>query len=57
MLEEIEFVDDKDVYLPSPLTLEEVIRRSKVITDIEAEDNVEEPGKQVGEIEIDEEKM
>jgi splicing factor 3A subunit 1 len=45
VLEEIEFVDDKDVYLPSPLTLEEVIRRSKVITNMEAEDNVEEPGK------------
>ncbi|XP_050373101.1 probable splicing factor 3A subunit 1 [Argentina anserina] len=53
VVETIDFADDEDEDLPPPMTLEEVIRRSKV-TDIE-EDNVE-PGKEV-EMEMDEEEM
>ncbi|XP_019441460.1 PREDICTED: probable splicing factor 3A subunit 1 [Lupinus angustifolius] len=51
VVETIDFADDEDDELPPPMTIEEVIRRSKV-TAME-EDNVE-PGKEV-EMEMDEE--
>ncbi|URE29904.1 splicing factor 3A subunit [Musa troglodytarum] len=57
VVETIEFVDDEDDELPVPMTLDEVIRRSK----ISALDEVEpmqttEPGKEM-EMEMDEEEM
>ncbi|KAJ6845163.1 putative splicing factor 3A subunit 1 [Iris pallida] len=57
VVETIEFVDDEDEELPVPMTLEEVIRRSKVSA--MDEDNVPEAvdtGKEV-EMEMDEEEM
>ena len=53
VVETIDFADDEDEDLPPPMTLEEVIRRSKV-TDIE--EDIIEPGKEV-EMEMDEEEM
>ena len=52
VVETIDFADDEDEELPPPMTIEEVIRRSKV-TAMEEEDIVE-PGKEV-EMEMDEE--
>lgn len=54
VVESIDFADDEDEDLPPPMTLEEVIRRSK-ITSME-EDEVVEPGKEV-EMEMDEEEV
>ncbi|KAK9921388.1 hypothetical protein M0R45_029899 [Rubus argutus] len=53
VVETIDFADDEDEDLPPPMTLEEVIRRSKV-TDME--EDIIEPGKEV-EMEMDEEEM
>lgn len=53
VVETIDFADDEDEDLPPPMTLEEVIRRSKV-TDIEVD--IIEHGKEV-EMEMDEEEM
>ncbi|CAH8389000.1 unnamed protein product [Eruca vesicaria subsp. sativa] len=55
VVESIDFVDEEDGELPPPMTLEEVIRRSKVSAAME-EDEVVEPGKEV-EMEMDEEEM
>ncbi|KAL3617476.1 hypothetical protein CASFOL_037797 [Castilleja foliolosa] len=55
VVETIDFADDEDDDLPSPMTLEEVIRRSKVSSAME-EDNVIEPGKEV-EMDMDEEEV
>ncbi|KAG2319875.1 hypothetical protein Bca52824_013088 [Brassica carinata] len=55
VVESIDFADDEDEELPPPMTLEEVIRRSKVSAAME-EDEVVEPGKEV-EMEMDEEEM
>ncbi|PKA47292.1 putative splicing factor 3A subunit 1 [Apostasia shenzhenica] len=57
VVETIEFADDEDEELPMPLTLEEVIRRSK-ISALDEEGAVEsvEPAKEV-EMEMDEEEM
>ncbi|KAL5140032.1 putative splicing factor 3A subunit 1 [Glycine soja] len=52
VVETIDFADDEDEELPPPMTIEEVIRRSKV-TAMEEEDIVE-PGKEI-EMEMDEE--
>ncbi|XP_031285580.1 probable splicing factor 3A subunit 1 [Pistacia vera] len=54
VVETIDFADDEDDDLPAPMTLEEVIRRSKV-TSME-EDEIPEPGKEV-EMEMDEEEV
>ncbi|GKV39254.1 hypothetical protein SLEP1_g47058 [Rubroshorea leprosula] len=54
VVETIDFADDEDEDLPPPMTLEEVIRRSK-ISAIE-EDEIVEPGKEV-EMEMDEEEV
>ncbi|KAJ8758679.1 hypothetical protein K2173_000400 [Erythroxylum novogranatense] len=53
VVESIDFADDEDEDLPPPMTLEEVIRRSKVST---ADEEVVEPGKEV-EMEMDEEEV
>ncbi|KAG2705168.1 hypothetical protein I3760_05G039900 [Carya illinoinensis] len=53
VVETIDFVDDEDEDLPPPMTLEEVIRRSKVSV---AEEDIVEPGKEV-EMEMDEEEV
>ncbi|KAF7149108.1 hypothetical protein RHSIM_Rhsim03G0093900 [Rhododendron simsii] len=55
VVETIDFADDEDEELPAPMTIEEVIRRSKVSAMAEEEDNVE-PGKVV-EMEMDEEEV
>lgn len=57
VVETIEFVDDEDEELPVPMTLEEVIRRSK-LTALGEEEPMEtvEPGKDV-EMEMDEEEI
>ncbi|XP_031494405.1 probable splicing factor 3A subunit 1 [Nymphaea colorata] len=57
VVETIEFVDDEDDELPQPMTLEEVIRRSKMsaVEEEEMEEAVE-PGKEV-EMEMDEEEI
>ncbi|XP_058090326.1 probable splicing factor 3A subunit 1 [Magnolia sinica] len=55
VVETIEFADDEDDELPQPMTLEEVIRRSKVSA-TEEEEEVVEPGKEV-EMEMDEEEV
>nr|XP_011464163.1 PREDICTED: probable splicing factor 3A subunit 1 [Fragaria vesca subsp. vesca] len=52
----IDFDDEEDGCLPPPLTLEEVIRRSKVVTYMEADDTVKESGNLV-EMDLDEEEM
>nr|GMC64792.1 probable splicing factor 3A subunit 1 [Ipomoea batatas]GMC71220.1 probable splicing factor 3A subunit 1 [Ipomoea batatas] len=54
VVETIDFADDEDHDLPPPMTLEEVIRRSKV-SGVEEEEFVE-PGKEV-EMEMDEEEV
>lgn len=54
VVETIDFADDEDEDLPPPMTLDEVIRRSKMST-AEEEDFVE-PGKEV-EMEMDEEEV
>lgn len=54
VVETIDFADDEDEDLPPPMTLEEVIRRSKVSSMVE--DEVIEPGKEV-EMEMDEEEV
>ncbi|XVF85640.1 hypothetical protein PTKIN_Ptkin17bG0132500 [Pterospermum kingtungense] len=54
VVESIDFADDEDEDLPPPMTIEEVIRRSK-ITSME-EDEIVEPGKEV-EMEMDEEEV
>ncbi|KAL1296024.1 hypothetical protein HN51_056807 [Arachis hypogaea] len=51
VVETIDFVDDEDEELPPPMTIEEVIRRSKVSA---SEEDIVEPGKEV-EMEMDEE--
>lgn len=54
VVETIDFADDEDEELPMPMTLEEVIRRSKISTmDL---DEIIEPGKEV-EMEMDEEEV
>lgn len=53
VVETIDFVDDEDEDLPPPMTLEEVIRRSKVSV---MEEDIVEPGKEV-EMEMDEEEV
>ncbi|KAI4373154.1 hypothetical protein MLD38_011312 [Melastoma candidum] len=54
VVETIDFVDDEDEDLPPPMTLEEVIRRSK-LSSMEDED-IPEPAKEV-EMEMDEEEV
>lgn len=57
VVETIEFADDEDEELPVPLTLDEVVRRSKVSgLDEEAPAGAVEPAKDM-EIEMDEEEM
>ncbi|XP_061365862.1 probable splicing factor 3A subunit 1 [Gastrolobium bilobum] len=51
VVEMIDFADDEDEELPPPMTIEEVIRRSKVSA---MEEDIVEPGKEV-EMEMDEE--
>ncbi|KAI4357688.1 hypothetical protein L6164_001622 [Bauhinia variegata] len=51
VVETIDFADDEDEELPPPMTLEEVIRRSKISTE---EIDIIEPGKEV-EMDMDEE--
>lgn len=53
VVESIDFADDEDEDLPPPMTLEEVIRRSKVTS---MEEEIVEPSKEV-EMEMDEEEM
>jgi splicing factor 3A subunit 1 len=53
VVEMIDFADDEDDDLPPPMTLEEVIRRSKVSV---MEEDIAEPGKVV-EMEMDEEEV
>lgn len=55
VVETIDFADDEDEELPPPMTLEEVIRRSKMTSAMEEEEIVE-PGKEV-EMEMDEEEV
>ncbi|PIN24281.1 Splicing factor 3a, subunit 1 [Handroanthus impetiginosus] len=54
VVETIDFADDEDEDLPPPMTLDEVIRRSKMST-MEEEDIIE-PGKEV-EMDMDEEEV
>ncbi|CAO2824757.1 unnamed protein product [Amaranthus hypochondriacus] len=54
VVETIDFADDEDESLPVPMTLEEVIRRSKIST--KDEEEIIETGKEV-EMEMDEEEM
>lgn len=54
VVETIDFADDEDEDLPPPMTLEEVIRRSKVSA--MEEDEIVEPGKEM-EMEMDEEEV
>lgn len=54
VVETIDFADDEDEDLPPPMTLEEVVRRSK-ISSME-EDEIAEPGKEV-EMDMDEEEV
>eukprot|EP00262_Sarcandra_glabra_P011582 TRINITY_DN2813_c0_g1_i3.p1 TRINITY_DN2813_c0_g1~~TRINITY_DN2813_c0_g1_i3.p1 ORF type:complete len:813 (-),score=224.65 TRINITY_DN2813_c0_g1_i3:483-2921(-) len=56
VVETIEFADDEDEDLPQPMTLEEVIRRSKISAMEEEEVEAVEPGKEV-EMEMDEEEV
>ncbi|CAI9090691.1 OLC1v1025514C1 [Oldenlandia corymbosa var. corymbosa] len=55
VVETIDFLDDEDEDLPPPMTLEEVIRRSKMSTTAE-EVEILEPGKEI-EMEMDEEEV
>ncbi|XP_028078820.1 probable splicing factor 3A subunit 1 isoform X1 [Camellia sinensis] len=54
VVESIDFADDEDEELPAPMTLEEVIRRSKMSAVVE--EDIVEPGKEV-EMEMDEEEV
>ncbi|KAK0591411.1 hypothetical protein LWI29_001347 [Acer saccharum] len=54
VVETIDFADDEDEDLPPPMTLEEVIRRSKIST--MEEDEIVETGKEI-EMEMDEEEV
>ncbi|KAK3408654.1 probable splicing factor 3A subunit 1 [Eucalyptus grandis] len=54
VVESIDFADDEDEDLPPPMTIEEVIRRSKM-SNVEEEEMVE-PGREV-EMEMDEEEV
>uniref|UniRef100_A0A7N0RHY0 Splicing factor 3A subunit 1 n=1 Tax=Kalanchoe fedtschenkoi TaxID=63787 RepID=A0A7N0RHY0_KALFE len=54
VVETIDFADDEDEDLPPPMTLEEVIRRSKM--SLTGEDEIVEPGKEM-EMEMDEEEV
>ncbi|KAG9448518.1 hypothetical protein H6P81_008483 [Aristolochia fimbriata] len=54
VVETIDFADDEDDELPQPMTIEEVIRRSKM--SVMEEDEIVEPGKEV-EMEMDEEEV
>ena len=56
VVERIDFANNEDDDLPAPMTLEEVIRRSKMSTLEEEEELIVEPGKEV-EMEIDEEEV
>lgn len=56
VVESIDFADDEDEALPMPMTLEEVIRRSKISTKDGDEVEIVEPGKEVA-MEMDEEEM
>lgn len=56
VVETIDFADDEDEDLPAPMTLEEVVRRSKLSAAMEVEEDVVEPGKEV-EMEMDEEEV
>ncbi|XP_072969365.1 probable splicing factor 3A subunit 1 [Typha angustifolia] len=56
VVEMIEFADDEDEELPVPMTLEEVIRRSKMPTSEEEATETTEPGKEM-EMEMDEEEI
>lgn len=55
VVETIEFADDEDEELPKPMTLEEVIRRSKALA-MEEEEEAVDAGKDV-EMEMDEEEV
>eukprot|EP01018_Ginkgo_biloba_P023002 Gb_32888 [translate_table: standard] len=55
VVETIEFADDEDDELPQPMTLEEVIRRSKTVG-MDEEEEIAESGKEV-EMEMDEEEV
>lgn len=55
VVETIEFADDEDDELPAPMTLEEVIRRSKALT-LEEDEQIADAGKVV-EMEMDEEEV
>ncbi|KAK6153903.1 hypothetical protein DH2020_013542 [Rehmannia glutinosa] len=55
VVETIDFADDEDEDLPPPMTLDEMIRRSKMSSAMEEEDIVE-PGKEV-EMDMDEEEV
>ncbi|CAL5437288.1 unnamed protein product [Camellia sinensis] len=54
VVESIDFADDEDEELPAPMTLEEVVRRSKMSAVVE--EDIVEPGKEV-EMEMDEEEV
>ncbi|KAF5749892.1 splicing factor 3A subunit 1 [Tripterygium wilfordii] len=56
VVESIDFADDEDEELPPPMTLEEVVRRSKISATAMDEDEFVEPGKAV-EMEMDEEEV
>ncbi|KNA08628.1 hypothetical protein SOVF_160920 [Spinacia oleracea] len=56
VVESIDFADDEDEALPMPMTLEEVVRRSKISTKDGDEEEIVEPGKEVA-MEMDEEEM
>jgi len=55
VVETIEFADDEDEELPQPMTLDEVIRRSKALA-MDEEEEVAESGREV-EMEMDEEEV
>ncbi|KAL6973414.1 hypothetical protein U1Q18_027595 [Sarracenia purpurea var. burkii] len=54
VVETIDFADDEDEELPAPMTLEEVMRRSKMSAMVE--EDIVEPGKEM-EMEMDEEEV
>ncbi len=56
VVEAIEFADDEDEELPQPMTLEEVIRRSKALAAMDDDEEIAESGKEV-EMEMDEEEV
>eukprot|EP00249_Psilotum_nudum_P018493 c26835_g1_i1 orf=261-2729(-) len=55
VVETIEFADDEDEELPQPMTVEEVIRRSKALA-MDEEEEIADAGKEV-EMEMDEEEV